>query len=463
MVGIPTTTDLDAVPPSANAAHPLSKLAGPSHPRHGCYLLVTLVLCIAAVGFVLLVVLWIQNAFPGSQTNSTIDALVSGHVTSVSPRVDGQVRRVLVRENDRVNQGDLLIELDSEPFEVQVSIKQAAVAAAEADLVVAQAQARALVAQVRANRYKLAQAVEDVNSQIANLGANVAALGSKKATLELAQTNLRRGEELAPNGVISKEEIIKRRQTVEVAEAAVEEALHEVNATRASIGLSPRTAQSLDLADVPADQDQADSSVRQSLLELLQSLALLGYSPPSWKATPQQVIEDFYKRDPDGDLDRIFAQLIARAPAMQQAEAKLLQARRDLEQAELMHRSCGLVSAIQGVVINRDVNPGDNVEARQSLIALSSLADIWITVNMPVTERQRLRLGRRVRCEVDTPGGRREVEGHIAGWSSGTIAKLTQNVHRGSPPLVVRIDLDNYQPGDDPLFVGLPVVVDFGR
>ena len=140
-------------------------------------------------------------------TVSTDDAYVNGHVTFVAPRVAGQVSRVLVDDNYRVKKGDVLVQLDKEPYQVQVAIKKAAVAAAEADLAAAQAQVRGLVAQARANRFKLEHAIEDVDNQIANLRANVATLNSRKATLELARANLRRGEELVPSGGISKEEL----------------------------------------------------------------------------------------------------------------------------------------------------------------------------------------------------------------------------------------------------------------
>ena len=49
-------------------------------------------------------------------TVSTDDAFVNGHVTFVAPRVHGQVARVLVDDNNRVHKGDLLVELDKEPF-----------------------------------------------------------------------------------------------------------------------------------------------------------------------------------------------------------------------------------------------------------------------------------------------------------------------------------------------------------
>ncbi len=68
-------------------------------------------------------------------TVSTDDAYVNGHVTFVAPRVSGQVSRVLVDDNYRVKKGALLVQLDKEPYQDQVAIKQAAVVAAEADLV----------------------------------------------------------------------------------------------------------------------------------------------------------------------------------------------------------------------------------------------------------------------------------------------------------------------------------------
>ena len=147
--------------------------------------------------------------------------------------------RVLVDDNYRVKKGDLLVQLDKEPYQVQVEIKKAAVVAAETDLVAAQAQVRGQVAQARANRFKLEHAIEDVNNQIANLRASVATLKSRKATLELAQANLKRGEELSPSGGISKEELDQRRQTVKVDEAAVDQALQSGLRDRGSASASP--------------------------------------------------------------------------------------------------------------------------------------------------------------------------------------------------------------------------------
>ena len=78
-------------------------------------------------------------------TVSTDDAYVSDYVTFVAPRVSGQVVRVLVEDNNRVHKGDVLMELDREPYQVQVDIAEAAVAAAKADLVAATAATRGAV------------------------------------------------------------------------------------------------------------------------------------------------------------------------------------------------------------------------------------------------------------------------------------------------------------------------------
>src|SRR5690348_17257959 len=67
---------------------------------------------------------WVEEML---NTVSTDDAFVNGHVTFVGPRVAGQISRVLVDDNNRVHKGELLAELDKEPYRVSVAEKQAAV------------------------------------------------------------------------------------------------------------------------------------------------------------------------------------------------------------------------------------------------------------------------------------------------------------------------------------------------
>jgi membrane fusion protein, multidrug efflux system len=65
-------------------------------------------------------------------------------VTYVAARVKGQVTRALVDDNNRVRKGDLLVELDKEPFQIAVAVKKAAVDTATADLEAANARVRGI-------------------------------------------------------------------------------------------------------------------------------------------------------------------------------------------------------------------------------------------------------------------------------------------------------------------------------
>jgi membrane fusion protein, multidrug efflux system len=459
-----TTTEAGTDPPTTLPANSLPtttlSLTRSHRWRRWLFNLAILAGLVVAVYFLYPVVETMLN------TVSTDDAYVNGHVTFVAPRVSGQVSRVLVDDNYRVKKGDLLVQLDKEPFADQVAVKQAAVVAAEADLVAAQAEVRGLVAQVRANRFQLEHAIEDVHTQTANLRANIATLKSREAALELARANLKRGEELLPSGGISKEDLDQRRETVKVDVAQVEQALQAVYATRVYLGLPAQTPKGHDLSEVPDDLDQNFSSVRQALGQAIHSVALLGYAPPSWDLTPKQALEVFLKQDPQGDLNRIYTTLIPQAPAIKQAESKLLQARSELDVAKLNLRYCDVASEIDGVVTRRNVNPGNNVQAGQSLMAVRSLTEIWIDANFKETQLADLRIGHRVRCEVDMYGSKREYEGHITGFTMGTGQTLsllppqnaTGNFVKIVQRLPVRVELKNYDPDKAPLFVGLSVV-----
>jgi membrane fusion protein (multidrug efflux system) len=116
---------------------------------------------------------WIQLTL---NTVSTDDAYVNGHVTFVAARVSGQIARVLVDDNNRVHKGDVLAQLDKEPYEDAVAVKRAAVETAKADLQAATAAVRGREAQARSLRWKLQYAMEDVQNRVALLHARVAAL-----------------------------------------------------------------------------------------------------------------------------------------------------------------------------------------------------------------------------------------------------------------------------------------------
>jgi membrane fusion protein, multidrug efflux system len=422
-------------------------------------------LLIGALAALALVAIWVYGV-PWIQltlnTVSTDDAYVNGHVTFVAARVRGQIARVLVDDNNRVHKGDLLAQLDKEPFQDAVAEKKAAVDIAEADLRAATATVRGIEAQARGQRWKLKYAMDDVDNRVALLHARVAALDKNKATLKLAQLEFDRAQKLLPDATISQQEYDRRQAALSVAQADVTQAMADVHQIRVSLGL-PAQPENGDLGEVPPDLDQTFSSVREAQAALIQTAAQLGVAH-SYEQLPKQMVEQFEKLD-QGDIDRTLAGLTADAPAVKQAQAKLESANRDLVQAELDLRYCDIVAEIDGVVTRRNVNPGNNVQVGQNLMALRSLNEIWVDANFKETQLRDLRIGQPVDLYVDMYGGRHVFKGRISGFTMGTGSTLavlppenaTGNYVKVVQRLPVRIDLEGYDPDKNPLFIGTSV------
>ena len=286
---------------------------------------------------------WIELTL---NTVSTDDAYVNGHVTFVAARVSGQVARVLVDDNNRVRKGEVLVQLDREPYEVVVAEKRAAVETAKADLLAAAAAVRGLEAQARGQYWQLQNAMEDVDNRVALLHARVAALDKSNAKFKLAQLDFARAEQLLPSQTISQQEYDRRQAVLSESQAEVTQAMADVDQIRVSLGL-PKKPDSGELGEVPPDLDQTFSSVRDVQAALIRTAAQLGVGH-SYEQLPKQMLQQFESLN-RGDVDRTLAELTANAPAVKQAQAKLDVANRDLDQAELNLRYCDIVAEIDGV------------------------------------------------------------------------------------------------------------------
>ena len=396
-------------------------------------------------------------------TVSTDDAYVNGHVTFVAARVSGQISRVLVDDNNRVHKGDLLAQLDKEPFEDAVEVKKAAVDTAKANLQVAMAAVRGLEAQARSQFFQLQNAMEDVDNRVALLKARIAALDKSKATLKLAQLDFDRAVQLLPQETISQEEYDQRQAALSVAQADVVQAMADVHQSRVSLGLDEQP-KSGDLGEVPPDLDQTFSSVREAQAALIRTAAQLGVAH-SYEELPKEMLQQFESLN-QGDVDRTLAGFTGNAPAVKQAEAKVESAQRDLVEAELNLRYCDVVADIDGIVTRRNVNPGNNVQVGQSLMAIRSLNDIWVDANFKETQLRDLRIGQPVDLYVDMYGSRHVFKGRVSGFTEGTGSTLsllpaenaTGNFIKVVQRLPVRIDLEGYDPNKNPLFIGTSVV-----
>lgn len=407
------------------------------------------------------IVPWVRDVLTSVSTD---DAYVNGHVTQVAPRIAGQVTRVLVDDNNFVHKGDLLVELDPEPYQVQVNIAQSVVDVAQADLTAAQATVRGQEGFTRSLRFSLEHAIEDVDDKVATLKLRAATLDAKRASLTKAQADYERNKPLVAKGAVSQQQIDAYLEAQLVAEADVQQALQGVYQIRVALGLPPKPEKGDDLTEVPSDLNQTFSSVREAQAKLMQAAAALGVVE-SFNFTPKELIDDFYKRDPGKNIDKIYDQLLKDAPAVKQAEASLLRAQHNLDDAKLNLRYTKVYAEIDGVITRRNVNPGNNVVAGQSLMAIRSITEIWIDANFKETQIGELRIGQPATIDVDMYGSHHQFAGRISGFTMGTGSTLallpaqnaTGNFVKVVQRLPVRIDLTDYDPQKLPLFIGLSV------
>lgn len=403
---------------------------------------------------------WIWFSF---NTISTDDAYLDGHVTMVAPRVSGQVLKVLVDDNQRVKKGDLLLQLDPEPYKVEVEISQSQVNSAITDINVTRADVEKSVAQFKSAWFQLVHSMENVEKQLAMLRSNVALVDKEIATRVLAQKDLARIKEIVKSGAATPEELDLAVAKLNEAESNVTSAKEVVQENRTDLGLPVNIEHPL---EVPVNLAETYSLVREAQANLLQQLSAVGYVPKAVNLSPTEFMNEIRQASPQGDLDLFCRDLISNAPQIKQAESKLVETQKQLASAELNLSYCNIYSEIDGVITRRNVNPGNYVDPGQSVMATRSLTEIWINANFKETQLEHLRIGHRVRVDFDMYGDTHTFNGRISGFSMGTGQTLallppqnaTGNFIKIVQRLPVRIELTDYHPDTDTLFTGLSAV-----
>ena len=266
---------------------------------------------------------------------------------------------------------------------------------AEANLAAAESAARGLGAQLGTQRWKLQNASEQVDAQVALLRSQVAALRSQEAILDKARADFNRAEALLPAHAVSRSDYDQYEQQLRVAAASLTQAQEAIAQTRVSLGLAPQPEKGKGLSDVPPDLNQTFSSVRGALADCMLTMTQLGIPLASTDLTPNKAIEEFRQLDKKGDIDQILQDLVPQGAFRAPGQAELEEARHDLELAELNLRYCDITSEIDGVVTGKNVNPGNAVQAGQALMAVRSLTGIWIDANFKETQLADLRIGQR--------------------------------------------------------------------
>src|SRR5438309_2074356 len=145
------------------------------------------------------------------------------------------------------------------------------------------------------------------------------------------------------------------------------------------------------------------------------------------------------------------SQLAATRSKAQSAEALVEQKKAELDAAQLNLHYTTVVAPVNGVVTNRTVEVGQNVQPGQEQMRIVNLDDIWVTANFKETQLRNMRVGQPVTIAVDSNG--KKYKGHvqsIAG-ASGSITSLLppENATGNYVKVVQRIPVKiTFDPGE---------------
>jgi membrane fusion protein (multidrug efflux system) len=310
---------------------------------------------------------------------STDDAEIDGYIYPISSRISGYVNRVTVDDNQYVEAGTVLVQLDPKDYQV-------AVANAKATLANDQATAASLAANVPITSVNTSSQLSSAQAAIENARAGLVAA---QRQFDAAQASLRQAE---ANDLKAQDDVNRYGPLVAKDELPQQQYTQAVDSQRATAA----AVQSAQAASAATEQ-----AITQSRAKLAQAQADLKYA----ETRPQQISVQ---------------QSRARA-----AQAETQRAAAILQQAELNLQYATIVAPVSGIVGQRSVQPGQNVTPGQQLMTIVPLdsQNIWVTANFKETQLKYMRPGQPVNISVDTYG--RTYDGHVLNIAGASGARYS--------------------------------------
>jgi membrane fusion protein (multidrug efflux system) len=348
---------------------------------------------------------------------STDDAQADVHLYPVSARVSGHVIRVNVGDNEWVQKGAVLVEIDPKDYEV-------AVAQAQANLANAEATAHSLNITVPITSVTTSSQLRSTASDIENTKAGIVA-AQKQLTAAHAQLEQAEANDVKAQADLKRYQLLVDKR--EVSRQVYDQAVAAAKASTASV------------AAARANESAAEQFVQQAQSRLVQAEA----NHQSAQTGPQQV---------SSTRSRVRA-----------AIADVEQKRALLEQAQLNLQYTKISAPVTGSV-NKTVVVGLNVQAGQQLLTVVPLDEVWVTANFKETQLRHMRVGQRATIDVDSSG--RTLKGRvdsIAGATGPLFSLLppenaTGNYVKIVQRIPVKIVLDPGENRDRELRPGMNVV-----
>jgi membrane fusion protein (multidrug efflux system) len=192
-----------------------------------------------------------QKFVYGRSHESTDDAAIDGHIVPVVAKVGGYVLKVSAGENDKVKEGQVLVQLDTS--ELAVKLEQA-----NADLAAARAAAGGN-----------GQAEAQVQTAAGQRGALEAQVSLVRANAARAHADLSRMQELASKQIISLQQLDAARASASVADAAVAAAERQASAAGGTVTGAQAGTRLADARLQAADAMRANAQLQLSYTRLV--------------------------------------------------------------------------------------------------------------------------------------------------------------------------------------------------
>jgi membrane fusion protein (multidrug efflux system) len=350
----------------------------------------------------------------------TDDAFLEGHVIQISPKVAGPIARVHVTDNQDVQQGDLLFEIDPSDYAARLAQAQAALQAAVAKQQAAQSgvalmsttseaaiqQATAGVAlaksllqtartQIGTARSRVEQARAQVDTALANVAQVRAQVVAAEAESVRASADVKRTQELyGSDQIVSRRDLDHAVKDARIAEAQLDAARKRVLTAEAQVAEARAAQQTAN-----ENLHYMESQVAEAQARVEEALGRLAAA----QAAPHQMA-------------------VSRAQAETSA-AEVAQARAAVERATLDLAGTKVVAPETGRVTRKVAEPGAYVQVGQVLMTLVS-PNVWVVANFMETQLTNIRPGQAVAIKVDAYPAQ-VWQGHVESLQAGTGSRFS--------------------------------------
>lgn len=308
--------------------------------------------------------------FQTQETGLTLSGRIEGYDTHLGAKTGGRVESVAVREGDRVQAGQVIARLDDGELQAAYQAAQAATLAARQQAIQAESQIAVVQSQLAEAALTLQQSEGDTVGRVSQAEATVATTEAQLAQaqaqvqravseLHLAEVERDRLQSLLADGAVP-------QQDLDVAQTRFETAQSNLAASQATLLAAERQVNAAQGGLVQVQTTQLNPDIRSAQLTRLQRQ--LEQAQAQQRAAQAEV---------------------ERAIALEQEVAARL-------------ANLAIVSPIDGVVLNRMVEPGEVIGAGATVATVINLDDVYLRGYIPQGEVGNVRVGQAAQVFLDS-------------------------------------------------------------